>query len=52
MMEIKGLKMMSDILLDERIVKFTSDGDIKGKTPLTKKKDPGHVMLSILRSIR
>lgn len=61
LMEINALKLMSKILLDERIVNFTSDGDIKitkfiqsldRKQPLTTTKDPGHALLSISRTIK
>ena len=61
LMEIKGLKLMKNILLDTRIISFTSDGDIKIKKfisglhrnpPLIMLKDPGHVLLSIMRTIK
>lgn len=60
-MEINGLRLMKNTLLDTRIVSFTSDGDIKIKKfisglqrnpPLIMLKDPGHVLLSLMRTIK
>ena len=60
-MEINGLKLMKNTLLDTRIVSFTSDGDIiikkfisglQQNPPLIMLKDPGHVSLSLMRTIK
>lgn len=60
MMEINALKLMTIDLLNPNLSFFTCDGDIKIKnfvnklkreTPLQVSKDPGHVLLSISRTL-
>lgn len=61
LMEINGLRLTKNTLLDTRIVSFMSDGDIKIKKfisglqrnpPIIMLKDPGHVLLSLMRTIK
>lgn len=61
LMEIRALKLMMNDLLDDRIISFTSDGDVKIKKVIENLcrenklkiiKDPGHVYLSIARTIK
>lgn len=60
-MEINGLMGMEEKLCDERIASFTSDGDDKikkfienldRKVPSIITKDPSHVYLPILRTLK